>query len=44
MEISVGGMEIISTHLEEGEGQLLSCWFYEPPAEEQQQAVLHLRG
>lgn len=37
-------MEIICTHLEEGEGQLLPCWSYEPPAEEHHQAVLHLRG
>lgn len=42
--VSVKGVELSSTHLEEGEGQLVSCRLDEAAAEEKHQAVVHLRG
>lgn len=42
--VSVRGAETSSTHLEEGEGQLVSSRLDEAAAEEQHQAAVHLRG
>lgn len=42
--VTVKEVELSSTHLEEGEGQLASCRLDEAAAEEEHQAAVHLRG